>query len=72
MDVNLYLYKHFVIGQEIADAQGTIQPCLQNSTKVLKCFQDHPKETLRCSSLVEEFSNCIWNTHYTHVIKARS
>jgi len=49
-----------------------MQPCLQNSNKVLKCFQDHPKETLRCSDLVEEFSNCVWNMHYTHVIKARS
>ncbi|EZA49507.1 MICOS complex subunit MIC25 [Ooceraea biroi] len=59
------------VGHEIA-AQDTAQPCLQNSNKILQCFQDHPKETLRCSNLVEEFSNCVWNMHYTHVIKARA
>ncbi|XP_018375522.1 PREDICTED: MICOS complex subunit MIC19 isoform X2 [Trachymyrmex cornetzi] len=53
------------------DIQNTVQPCLENSNKVLKCFQDHPKETLKCSNLVEEFSNCVWNVH-THMIETRS
>ncbi|XP_014470399.1 PREDICTED: uncharacterized protein LOC106742193 [Dinoponera quadriceps] len=59
-------------GQSTAGIQSTVQPCIENSSKVLKCFQSHPKETLACSSLVEEFSNCVWNVHYTHAIKARS
>ncbi|KYN10173.1 PREDICTED: MICOS complex subunit MIC19 isoform X1 [Trachymyrmex cornetzi] len=58
-------------GQKITDIQNTVQPCLENSNKVLKCFQDHPKETLKCSNLVEEFSNCVWNVH-THMIETRS
>lgn len=58
--------------QKTVDIQGAVQPCLEGSNKVLKCFQDHPKETLKCSNLVEEFSNCVWNVHYTHVIEARS
>ncbi|KAL0120108.1 hypothetical protein PUN28_008045 [Cardiocondyla obscurior] len=49
-------------GQKI-DIQNTVQPCFENSNKVLKCFQDYPKESLRCSNLVEEFSNCVWNVH---------
>ncbi|XP_012524073.1 MICOS complex subunit mic25 [Monomorium pharaonis] len=59
-------------GRKIADIQNTVQPCLENSNKVLKCFQDHPKETLKCSNLVEEFSNCVWNVHYTRMIETRS
>ncbi|CAL1677674.1 unnamed protein product [Lasius platythorax] len=59
-------------GQKTVDIQGAVQPCLEGSNKVLKCFQDHPKETLKCSNLVEEFSNCVWNVHYTRVIEARS
>jgi MICOS complex subunit MIC19 len=59
-------------GQKIVDVQSTVQPCLENSNKVLKCFQDHPKETLKCSNLVEEFSNCVWNVHYTRMIETRS
>ncbi|KZC09339.1 PREDICTED: MICOS complex subunit MIC25 isoform X1 [Dufourea novaeangliae] len=37
----------------------TVQPCLETTDKVLKCYQDHPKEILKCSNLVEEFSNCV-------------
>ncbi|XP_024879046.1 uncharacterized protein LOC112459248 [Temnothorax curvispinosus] len=59
-------------GQKIANIQSAVQPCLENSNKVLKCFQDHPKETLKCSNLVEEFSNCVWNVHYTRMIDTRS
>lgn len=59
-------------GQKTVNVQGTVQPCLDGSNKVLKCFQDHPKEILKCSNLVEEFSNCVWNLHYTRVIEARS
>lgn len=58
--------------QKIVDIQNTVQPCLENSNKVLRCFQDHPKETLKCSNLVEEFSNCVWNVHYTRMIETRS
>ncbi|XP_070163700.1 MICOS complex subunit mic25-b [Polyergus mexicanus] len=58
-------------GQKSIDVQNTVPPCLEDSNKVIKCFQDHPKETLKCSNLVEEFSNCL-NVQYTHVIEARS
>ncbi|KAG5318402.1 MIC25 protein, partial [Pseudoatta argentina] len=56
---------------ESSVAKSEVQPCLENSNKVLKCFQDHPKETLKCSDLVEEFSNCVWNVH-TGMIETRS
>lgn len=59
-------------GQQSIDIQGIIQPCLDNSSKIVKCYQDHPKETLKCSSLVEEFSNCVWNMQYRRVIETRS
>ncbi|XP_011647314.1 MICOS complex subunit MIC25 [Pogonomyrmex barbatus] len=59
-------------GQKVVDVQNIVQPCVENSNKVLKCLQDHPKETLKCSDLVEEFSNCVWNKHYTRMIETRS
>ncbi|XP_072756261.1 uncharacterized protein Chchd3 [Anoplolepis gracilipes] len=59
-------------GQKTVDVQSAVQPCMEGSNKVLKCLQDHPKETLKCSNLVEEFSNCVWNMHYIRVIEARS
>ncbi|XP_012232006.2 MICOS complex subunit MIC25 [Linepithema humile] len=55
-----------------ADIQGIMQPCLESSSKLVKCYQDHPKQTLKCSNLVEEFSNCVWNVQYTRVIETRS
>lgn len=63
---------YFVTGQKNANVQCTVQPCLENSNKVLKCFQDHPKEALKCSNLVDEFSNCVWNKHYTRMLETRS
>ncbi|KAG6797877.1 MICOS complex subunit MIC25 [Apis cerana] len=52
------------------NAQDTIQPCKSNSDKVFKCYQDYPKEILNCSSLVEEFSNCV-DQRRAQVIAAR-
>ncbi|XP_066593972.1 MICOS complex subunit MIC19-like [Prorops nasuta] len=37
----------------------SIQPCLDNGDKVLKCYQENPKEALKCAKIVEEFSNCV-------------
>ncbi|XP_076758420.1 coiled-coil-helix-coiled-coil-helix domain containing 3 [Xylocopa sonorina] len=45
--------------KKTVNIQDTIQPCQNSSGKVLKCYQDHPKEILKCSTLVEEFSNCV-------------
>ena len=39
--------------------QDSVKPCNENKEKVLKCYQDNPKETLRCADLVEQFSNCV-------------
>lgn len=50
--------------------EGTVQPCLDNSKKVLKCYQENPKEVLKCSALVEEFSNCV-DLRRAHIIAAR-
>lgn len=72
LQICVNLKKCIVIGQKTVNVQGTVQPCLDGSNKVLKCFQDHPEEILKCSNLVEEFSNCVWNLHYTRVIEARS
>ncbi|XP_012276775.1 uncharacterized protein LOC105697737 isoform X2 [Orussus abietinus] len=46
-------------GKREAIAKYSAVPCTENSQKVLKCYQDHPKEILKCSELVEEFSNCV-------------
>ncbi|KAF3428050.1 hypothetical protein E2986_08999 [Frieseomelitta varia] len=59
----------------IGDKKGvnihdTIQPCKNSSEKVFQCFQDHPKEILKCSTLVEEFSNCV-DQRRARVIAAR-
>ncbi|XP_017892083.1 MICOS complex subunit Mic19 [Ceratina calcarata] len=43
-------------GISIEDA---VQPCKGTSDKVLACYQENPKEILKCSSLVDEFSNCV-------------
>lgn len=70
--LDLYKFKYiYVIGKKSVDVPSTVQPCLEDSNKVIKCFQDHPKETLKCSNLVEEFSNCL-NVQHTRVIEARS
>lgn len=50
--------------------QDTVQPCKNSSEKVLKCYQDHPKEILKCSDLVEEFSSCV-DERRARVIAAR-
>ncbi|XP_031838150.1 coiled-coil-helix-coiled-coil-helix domain containing 3 [Nomia melanderi] len=49
---------------------NTVQPCLGSIDKVLKCYQEYPKEILKCSNLVEEFSNCVDERRAT-VIAAR-
>ncbi|KAK2585271.1 hypothetical protein KPH14_009966 [Odynerus spinipes] len=46
-------------GPKSGDNLGNEQPCITGKEKVLKCYQDHPKEILKCSNLVEEFSNCV-------------
>ncbi|KAI4483823.1 hypothetical protein M0802_013297 [Mischocyttarus mexicanus] len=46
-------------GQKGTDSLSSEQLCAAGKEKVLKCYQDHPKETLKCSNLVEEFSNCV-------------
>ncbi|XP_043256377.1 uncharacterized protein LOC122399630 isoform X1 [Colletes gigas] len=45
--------------QKNVNIQDAVQPCLESSTKVLKCYQEHPKEILMCSNLVQEFSDCV-------------
>lgn len=46
-------------GQKATNNFNNEQLCAAGKEKVLKCYQDHPKETLKCSNLVEEFSNCV-------------
>lgn len=46
-------------GSESGNNLGSDQPCIIRKEKVLKCYQDHPKEILKCSNLVEEFTNCV-------------
>ncbi|OXU29452.1 hypothetical protein TSAR_011063 [Trichomalopsis sarcophagae] len=43
----------------VIKVQDAVKPCNVNRQKVLKCYQDNPKETLRCADLVEQFSNCV-------------
>lgn len=35
------------------------QLCTAGKEKIIKCYQENPKEILNCSDLVEEFSNCV-------------
>ncbi|XP_014216812.1 MICOS complex subunit MIC19 [Copidosoma floridanum] len=39
--------------------QFTARPCDENKEKVLKCYQENLRETLKCSDLVQQFSNCV-------------
>lgn len=45
-----------------------VKPCNINKDKVLKCYQENPKETLRCSDLVEQFSSCV-DQRRAHLMK---
>lgn len=56
--------------KKTVNIQDTVQPCQSNFGKVLKCYQDHPKEILECSTVVEEFSNCV-DQRRARVIAAR-
>ncbi|XP_076234089.1 coiled-coil-helix-coiled-coil-helix domain containing 3 [Calliopsis andreniformis] len=60
----------YVDGKKKVNNQDTVQPCLENTEKVLKCYQENPKEILKCSSLVEEFSNCV-DQRRARIIAAR-
>ncbi|KAK2194212.1 hypothetical protein NP493_1g00059 [Ridgeia piscesae] len=33
--------------------------CHELEQKVIQCYQDNPKQTLNCSSVVKEFSDCV-------------
>lgn len=60
----------YVDGKKSVNPAETVQPCLENSQKILKCYQENPKEVLKCSTLVEEFSNCV-DLRRARVIAAR-
>ncbi|XP_046734045.1 MICOS complex subunit MIC25 [Diprion similis] len=49
----------FTDGKNAPSTKMPRPPCIENSTEVLKCYQENPKEILKCSTLVEEFSNCV-------------
>ncbi|XP_076632243.1 coiled-coil-helix-coiled-coil-helix domain containing 3 isoform X1 [Colletes latitarsis] len=49
----------YISDQKNVNIQDAVQPCLESSAKVLKCYQEHPKEILMCSNLVQEFSDCV-------------
>lgn len=51
--------KLHTVDQKNMNIEDDVQPCAESSTKVLKCYQEHPNEILMCSKLVEEFSNCV-------------
>ncbi|XP_043683190.1 uncharacterized protein LOC122636243 isoform X1 [Vespula pensylvanica] len=48
-----------VIGQKMEDNLSDEQLCTAGKEKIIKCYQENPKEILNCSDLVEEFSNCV-------------
>ncbi|XP_033346488.1 MICOS complex subunit MIC19 [Bombus vosnesenskii] len=60
----------YIDGKKGVNIHDTVQPCKNCSEKVFKCYQDHPKEILKCSTLVEEFSNCV-DQRRARVIAAR-
>ncbi|KAH0537776.1 MICOS complex subunit MIC25 [Cotesia glomerata] len=53
--------------EQIANAPGnknvnidiTVAPCSDKKKKVLECYQENPRQILKCASVVEEFSNCV-------------
>lgn len=60
----------YASGKKDVNIQNAIQPCKGSSEKVLQCYQAHPKESLKCSNLVEEFSTCV-DQRRARVIAAR-
>ncbi|CAD6208458.1 GSCOCG00003470001-RA-CDS [Cotesia congregata] len=37
----------------------TVAPCSDKKKKVLECYQENPRQILKCASVVEEFSSCV-------------
>ncbi|XP_076664388.1 coiled-coil-helix-coiled-coil-helix domain containing 3 [Andrena cerasifolii] len=60
----------YMNGQKKVNVQDIVQPCMENTDKVLKCYQEYPNQILKCGSLVEEFSTCV-DQRRAHVIAAR-
>lgn len=46
-------------------------PCIENTKKIAKCYQDHPNQALECAPLVKEFSSCVDECR-TRILAARS
>lgn len=45
---------------EAAFVKSTVNPVCQDcQTAVLKCYQDHPKQTLLCADVVQKFTRCV-------------
>lgn len=34
-------------------------PCMENTKKIAKCYQDHPHQALECAPFVKEFASCV-------------
>ncbi|KAK0178683.1 hypothetical protein PV327_007552 [Microctonus hyperodae] len=69
-------YKRAV--DEISNAQGkkninldsVVPPCCADKEKVLQCYRENPREILKCSSVVDEFNNCV-DQRRANIIAAR-
>lgn len=46
-------------GNKNIDLNTTTPACGADKEKVLRCYQENPREILKCSSLVEEFNSCV-------------
>lgn len=62
--------EEFSDGEKVQVSRAPRPPCVEHSNKVLKCYQENPKEILKCSNLVEQFSNCVDQRRAT-IIAAR-
>ncbi|OAD57411.1 hypothetical protein WN48_02157 [Eufriesea mexicana] len=56
--------------KKVVNIQDAVQPCQSSSEKVFNCYESHPKEILKCDTLVKEFFNCV-DQRRAHVIAAR-
>ncbi|KAG7212866.1 hypothetical protein KM043_002219 [Ampulex compressa] len=56
-------------GQKHVENKDGMQPCVERIDNVLKCYQDHVKETLKCNGVVRDFVDCV-DQHRARVVTA--
>lgn len=54
------IYNNYIfLGNKNVNIDITVAPCSDKKKKVIQCYQEHPREILKCANVVEEFSSCV-------------